>query len=94
MAESDIRTVRMPLRPTSGAALASGCTWLMGKPTPTAGALSAPRSGSDAATSAVLSDSSAVSAGGLILHQEGSHDDLSWSGSRYACPWEATPLRA
>ena len=65
------------------AVAASGSTGIEGKPTCTAGALSAPRSGSGAAAHRC---SAAIPTGGRILHQMQSGGDRPWSGSCRARP--------
>src|SRR5512133_1528628 len=65
-------------------------TWLVGKPTRTAGALSAPRSGSGAAASCCAASHLPIPLGGGILHQMQSGCDPSWSGSCRALTGDAT----
>jgi len=83
MAESDIGTVRMPVQHALGHASLLVATWPVGKTTRTAGALSAPRSGSGAAARLLVWTPARRPSDESILHQKGLFVYLTCSGSRH-----------
>jgi hypothetical protein len=93
MAESDIGTVRIPVQHAGRRASLWAATWLVGKPTRTAGARSARRGAEAARQHAVaLQAISATPVGGRILQQKGLRDDPPWSGSWRTLTRHVTPL--